>query len=190
MPLLPTPALSHAEKDALIAALTARLALADQRIAALEARNAGLEARIQPASHAKTPDNSSLPPSKGQKPELPPAPSRPPRKSRPGVGRTLHPEPDRVVDARLLTPARIAPPPSPSSADAAAGLRPHRVATDQAGRHPGAAVRRPLRLLREHGSPRRPRPGWNPARRSVSRSRPWWSICTTPMRSAWNGWSC
>src|ERR1019366_8467088 len=28
---------------------------------------------------------------------------RPPRKSRPGVGRTLHPNPDRVIDARLTT---------------------------------------------------------------------------------------
>jgi hypothetical protein len=46
VPLLPTPALSHAEKDALIAALTARLALADQRIAAQDARIAALEARL------------------------------------------------------------------------------------------------------------------------------------------------
>ena len=76
MPLLPAPAqLSHAEKDALIAALTARLALADQRIAAQDeriavqdARIAALEARLnQPP---KTPGNSSKPPSQGQKPDL------------------------------------------------------------------------------------------------------------------------
>ena len=47
MPLLPAPAqLTHAEKDALIASLTARLALADQRIAAQDERIATLEARL------------------------------------------------------------------------------------------------------------------------------------------------
>jgi transposase len=94
VPLLPAPAqLSHPEKDALIAALTARLALADARIAALEAR---LNELTRPP---KTPDNSSKPPSHGHKQDLPgPATDRPPRKSRPGVGRTLHPNPDRTID--------------------------------------------------------------------------------------------
>ena len=45
MPLLPAH-LSHSEKDTLIAALTARLALADRRIAAKDARIAALEARL------------------------------------------------------------------------------------------------------------------------------------------------
>ena len=112
MPLLPAPAqLSHAEKDALIAALTTRLALADQRIAAQDeriaaqdARIAALEARLNQGQHPpKTPGNSSKPPSQGQKQDLPaPSTDRPPRKSRPGVGRTLHPHPDRTID-RLLT---------------------------------------------------------------------------------------
>jgi len=95
--------LSHTEKDALIAALTARLAAADARIAAQEARIAALEARLGELTRPpKTPDNSSTPPSRGQKPDKPPADGvRPPRKSRPGVGRTLHPNPDRVVEARL-----------------------------------------------------------------------------------------
>src|ERR1700690_1993330 len=53
----------------------------------------------------KTPDNSSKPPSQGQKQDRPPT-DRPPRKSRPGVGRTLHPNPDRVVDARLAAGPR------------------------------------------------------------------------------------
>ena len=48
----------------------------------------------------KNPDNSSLPPSTGQKPDRP-AGDKPPRKSRPGVGRALEPNPDRIVDARL-----------------------------------------------------------------------------------------
>jgi transposase len=89
--------LTVAEKDALILSL---LPLAGQLQAAL-ARIAELEARLARFERpTKTPDNSSLPPSKGQKPERP-AGARPPRKSRPGVGRTLHPDPDRIVDARL-----------------------------------------------------------------------------------------
>ena len=50
--------LSHAEKDALIRALWQRLEAAERRIAELEARL---------GEPSKTPDNSSLPPSKGQK---------------------------------------------------------------------------------------------------------------------------
>jgi len=47
---------------------------------------------------------TSKPPSQGQKPDLPaPGTDRPPRKSRPGVGRTLHPNPDRTIDQRLAT---------------------------------------------------------------------------------------
>jgi transposase len=106
VPLLPAPAhLSHSEKDALIAALTASLALADRRIAAQDARIAALEARLNElARPPKTPGNSSKPPSQGQKSDLPgPATDHPPRKSRPGVGRTLHPHPDRTIDKRLTT---------------------------------------------------------------------------------------
>ena len=72
--------LSHAEKDALILALLRQLAAAEARIAAPEAR---LDELTRPA---KTPDNSSKPPSQGQKPDRPAA-DQPPRKSRPGVGR-------------------------------------------------------------------------------------------------------
>jgi len=89
--------LSHAEKDELIRSL---LPLVGQLQAAL-ARIAELEQRLARFERpAKTPDNSSLPPSKGQKPDRG-AGDKPPRKSRPGVGRTLHPNPDRVVDAML-----------------------------------------------------------------------------------------
>jgi transposase len=103
--------LSHPEKDALIGALTARLVLADQRIAvqaghiaAQDARIAALEVRLNQLTRPpKTPSNSSKPPSQGQKQDLPAsATDRPPRKSRPGVGRTLHPNPDRTIE-RLLT---------------------------------------------------------------------------------------
>jgi transposase len=97
--------LSHAEKDRLILALFARLAEAQERIAAQEACSAALEARLEALIRPpKTPDNSSQPPSQGQKPDRPADDSeRPPRKSRPGVGRMLHPAPDRVVDATLAT---------------------------------------------------------------------------------------
>ena len=94
--------LSHAEKDALILALIAQLAAAHERIAAQDARIAALEARIDELSRPpKTPDNSSKPPSQGQKQNRTASADRPSRKSRPGVGRMLHPEPDRVVDAKL-----------------------------------------------------------------------------------------
>ena len=53
--------LSHVEKDALIRALWQRLEAAEQRIAELEAR----------LGEPKTPNNSNLPPSKGQKPNKP-----------------------------------------------------------------------------------------------------------------------
>jgi transposase len=106
VPLLPAPTqLSHAEKDALIAALTARLVTADERIAAQDARIAALEARLSELSRPpKTPDNSSKPPSQGQKQDRPaPGTDRPARKSRPGVGRRLHPNPDRTIARRLAT---------------------------------------------------------------------------------------
>jgi transposase len=98
-------ALSHAEKDALIAALFARLAEALERIAVQDARIAALEARIAELTRPpKTPGNSSKPPSQGQKTNLPESGTdRPPRKSRPGVGRMLHPNPDHTIDARLTT---------------------------------------------------------------------------------------
>ncbi|MCA1835591.1 MAG: IS66 family transposase [Actinobacteria bacterium] len=90
--------LTVAEKDALILSLLPRvgqLQAALARIAELEARLALLE------KPPKTPDNSSLPPSKGQKSDQPADGNKPPRKSRPGFGRALEPNPDRIVD-RLL----------------------------------------------------------------------------------------
>jgi len=86
--------LSHAEKDDLILSLFGRLDAALARIADLEKRLAVFE------RPPKTPDNSSLPPSTGQKFERP-AGDKLPRRSRPGVGRMLEPNPDRVVDATL-----------------------------------------------------------------------------------------
>jgi transposase len=84
--------LSHAEKDALIRALWQRLEAAERRIAELEARL---------AEPGKTPDNSSLPPSKGQKPNQPEKAGRVgPRQGslgRQGGGRALVCHPDQTV---------------------------------------------------------------------------------------------
>jgi len=89
--------LSHAEKDELILSL---LPLVGQLEAAL-ARIAELEKRLAAFERPpKTPNNSSLPPSKGAKPDRP-AGDKPPRESRPGFGRALEPNPDRTVDATL-----------------------------------------------------------------------------------------
>ena len=90
--------LTVAEKDALILSLlplVGQLEAALARIAELEARLARLE------EPPKTPENSSLPQSKGQKSDDHPTGKKPPRKSRPGFGRALDPNPDRVVDSRL-----------------------------------------------------------------------------------------
>jgi transposase len=75
--------LTHAQKDALIGALMAQ-------VAALTARIAELEARL--GLPPKTPDNSSVPPSKGQKSS---EPSKAKDKGKPHAGahRPLHPNP-------------------------------------------------------------------------------------------------
>jgi transposase len=98
--------LSVAEKDALILSLLplvgqletalARIAVLEAGNAELTARNAELQARLARLERpAKTPDNSSLPPSKGQKSDGPAPGAKPPRKGRPGVARLLAPNPDR-----------------------------------------------------------------------------------------------
>jgi len=90
--------LSCAEKDALIRSLFAQLQAALVRIGELEKRLDSLQ------SPPKTPDNSSLPPSRGQKPNRPEKTRREgPRKGslgRTGGGRPLTAEPDEVVIAR------------------------------------------------------------------------------------------
>jgi transposase len=87
--------LSHAEKDGLIRALWAQ-------VQSLTARVAALEARLGDPS--KTPDNSSLPPSKGQKPNQPEKAKRigprPGSLGRKGGGRPLACDPDETVTAK------------------------------------------------------------------------------------------
>jgi transposase len=89
--------LSHAEKDALILTLSARLDEALKLIA-------GLQARIDELTRpGKTPGNSSTPPSKGHKPNVADKPKRNgPRNGsigRRGGGRELTAEPDERVIA-------------------------------------------------------------------------------------------
>ncbi len=48
-----------------------------------------------------TPDNSTAAATKDQKTTQPPDDCKPQRKSRPGFGRTLEPNPDRIFDPRL-----------------------------------------------------------------------------------------
>jgi transposase len=67
-------------------------------ISGLTTRMAELEAKL--AAPGKTPDNSSMPPSKGEKSNLPDRPKRP-RHGRPGVTRALAECPDRTIEATL-----------------------------------------------------------------------------------------
>ena len=87
--------LSQTEKDALIRALWQRLEMAERRIAELEAKL---------GEPPKTPDNSSVPPSNGEKANRPDKAKRqgPCRGSlgRTGGGRSLACDPDETVIAK------------------------------------------------------------------------------------------
>ena len=93
-------ALSRDELIALILAQQTQIEAQAQQIGALTARIGELEAKL--ASPPKTPDNSSLPPSRGQKPNLPDPAKKPPRPGRPGVARALSEHPDRTIEATLV----------------------------------------------------------------------------------------
>jgi transposase len=87
-----TPPPDTVDKDAMIGALFAQIETLTAANARLVARIAELESKLdQPP---KTPDNSSVPPSKGQKASQS---SKPKAKSKPHVGshRALHPHPTR-----------------------------------------------------------------------------------------------
>lgn len=94
MTLLPDlSALSHAEKDALIIALW-------EQVQALSKRVAELEARL--GEPPKSSSNSSQPPSHDRKANKPPRSAGTRREAsigRAGGGRSLHPDPDRIVEA-------------------------------------------------------------------------------------------
>ena len=78
-----------------IAAQAATIAALTRQVEILTARVAELEARL--GLPPRTPDNSSTPPSRGQKPSESPA-SKGPRKAHPGAHRRLHPNPTRRRD--------------------------------------------------------------------------------------------
>src|ERR1700723_547776 len=90
-----TPPPDLADKDAMIAALLARIEALVAQNASLVARVAELEAKL--GLPPKTPDNSSIPPSKGQKPS---EASTPRGKAKPHAGahRPLHPNPTSKRD--------------------------------------------------------------------------------------------
>ena len=92
-------ALSRDDLIALILAQHAQIEAQAQQIGALTARIGELEAKL--ASPPKTPDNSSVPPSKGQKANVPDPAQKKPRPSRPGVARVLAEHPDRTIEAML-----------------------------------------------------------------------------------------
>jgi transposase len=87
--------LDSAAKDSLILALIARVDVLVAENAMLSARVTELEAKLgQPP---RTPDNSSTPPSQGQKPSAVPA-TKPRTKAHPGAHRPLHPNPTSKRD--------------------------------------------------------------------------------------------
>lgn len=83
--------LDPASKDVLILALM-------ERVDALTRRVEELEAKL--AAPPKTPDNSSAPPSRGQKPSPGVGVPKPRGQPHKGSARELHPEPTRIVEAR------------------------------------------------------------------------------------------
>jgi transposase len=85
--------LSKKELVALVLAQMEQIRLLTEQNAALTARVAALEARINVPP--KTPGNSSLPPSKGEKANRA-GKAKKPRKGRPGVARKLAESPDEV----------------------------------------------------------------------------------------------
>src|SRR3954470_14765464 len=87
--------LSLSEKDALITALLAQVQAQAEQIAVLTARVAEVEAKL--SLPPKTPDNSSTPPSRGQKANGD-GKAKARSKAHAGAHRTLHPDPTRRRD--------------------------------------------------------------------------------------------
>ena len=87
--------LSSSEKDTLITALLARIDALVVRVEALETENAALREKLK--LPPKTPDNSSRPPSQGQKANGE-GKTKPKGKAHAGAHRPLHPNPTRRRD--------------------------------------------------------------------------------------------
>lgn len=94
-------ALAQLSKDDLIALILAQadvVALQTAQIETLTKRIAVLEAKL--GKPPKTPDNSSVPPSQGQKPNRAERRAAKKRKGHPGAFRALSDTPDRVIETR------------------------------------------------------------------------------------------
>jgi transposase len=92
--------LSKDDQVSLILTQVAQIEAQAAQITGLMARIAELEARL--GAPPKTPDNSSTPPSKGDKTNLPDR-LRKRRRGRPGVSRVLAEHPDRIIESALTT---------------------------------------------------------------------------------------
>src|ERR1700739_2569766 len=86
--------LSNQELIALVLAQASQIEELTRRIAELETKLGG---------PPKTPDNSSVPPSQGRKPNRAERRAANRRKGRPGVFRALAPNPDRIIDSVAQT---------------------------------------------------------------------------------------
>ena len=129
--------LGKQELVALVLALLEQVAVLTARVAELEARSGG---------PPKTPDNSSLPPSRGWKAERPSRPGKP-RKGRAGVARDLCADPDHVLAIHAQTCAAcghdLAPADQPTVARAYdhIDLPPIKAVTTRIHLHRGACPR-------------------------------------------------
>jgi len=104
-------ALSKEDLVALVLAQQARIEALTAQVAALTAEVAALQARLKVPP--KTPDNSSTPPSQGEKPNHPDRP-RKRRRGRAGVARALAEHPDHVIEATLAACPHCAHPLGPA----------------------------------------------------------------------------
>ena len=132
-------ALSKADLVALVLAQQARIEALTAQVAALTEQVAALQAGLNVPP--KTPDNSSTPPSQGEKPNRPDRPGKR-RRGRPGVARALAEHPDHVIEATLAACPHCAHPLGP--ADQAAihaydhlDLPPIRAIVTRVNRHHG-----------------------------------------------------
>src|SRR3954468_11311840 len=145
-----TPPRDLHDKDALIAARMARIEALVAGNEALVAENAALAARVAELEvklglPPKTPDNSSVPPSKGQKPS---GASAPKAKAKPhrGAHRPLHPNPT-AKRAVLAATCKGCGADVSGMTQIVCEERPRRNPPDRAGRHAGVAAWRRVPLL-------------------------------------------
>ena len=132
-----------AELTATSTELAAKVAKLTATNAELRAQVAELEARL--GAPPKTPANSSLPPSRGEKANKPVRGGRRKRQGRAGTGRKLHPHPNSVVEAQAES-CRTAGRTWAGLAGAASGVRPS--CAGAAARDAGHAARLRLPGLR------------------------------------------